>query len=97
MFCEAFVKHFAKLRRKPGFYLMNANSVKALETSGLIKDIELAREARQNRDDEKHAGGFWDLSLEIMESENPQELIYNYLIAFSELKERATNEKTINN
>ncbi len=40
MFCEAFVKHFAKLRRKPGFYLMNANSVKALETSGLIKDME---------------------------------------------------------
>lgn len=59
---------------------------------GLIKDIELAREARQNRDDEKHAGGFWDLSLDIAESENPQELIYNYLIAFNELLERAKKD-----
>ena len=61
--------------------------------NNLIKDLQLAIENRQDVEDEKYSGGFWDLSLEIMESENPQELIYNYLLAFSELKERATNEK----
>lgn len=60
--------------------------------NNLIKDLQLAIENRQGVEDEKYNGGFWDLSLEIMESENPQELIYNYLLAFSELKERATNE-----
>lgn len=61
--------------------------------NNLIKDLRLAIENRQGIDDEKYSGGFWDLSLEIMESENPQELIYNYLVAFSELLERETSEK----
>lgn len=60
----------------------------------LIKDLRLAIENRQGVDDEKYSGGFWDLSLEIMESESPQELIYNYLVAFSELLENKLMNKS---
>ena len=60
--------------------------------NNLIKDLQLAREARQGVEDEKYSGGFWDLSLEIMESENPQELIYTYLVAFNEMSEGASND-----
>jgi hypothetical protein len=50
------------------------------------KDLKLAMEVRKDlKEDEKGTGAFWDLSLDIAESENPQELIYNYLVAFEEL------------
>ncbi len=38
--CETIVKHFAKLRGKPGFYLKNAILRKAYKSLGFAHDIE---------------------------------------------------------
>lgn len=54
----------------------------------LKKDITLAIKSREQGEDEKNSGGFWDLSRAVIKSENPQELIYSYLVAFAELESK---------